>query len=82
MKIKVVNLDYHRNGVAGEPFHAVVFRDTGPDASVKLGVVFDRIGHVAVFDIAKLADCDVECVSNAWRGDYYEPALRRAVEKS
>jgi hypothetical protein len=80
MKLKVLNIDYHRNGICGAPFHAVVFRDTGPQESVKLGIVFDAPHHTAVLDIAKLADCDVEFGSNSWRGDEYEPGLRRIIQ--
>jgi hypothetical protein len=80
-KIRVLNIDYHRNGVGGAPFHAIVFRDFGEEASVKVGIVFDAPAHVAVLDIAKLVDCDVEFGSNSWRGDHYEAALRRAIKK-
>lgn len=41
MKLRILNIDYHRNGIAGAPFHAIVFRDAGPESSVKLAVVFD-----------------------------------------
>lgn len=81
MPISILNIDYHRNGIGGAPFHAVVFRDTGPEGSVKLGVVFDTLHHVAVLDLAKLADCDIEFGSNSWRGDVYELGLRRAIRK-
>ena len=81
MAIRILNIDYHRNGVCGEPFHAVVFRDTGPEGSIKLGIVFDSPHHCAVLDVAKLADCDVAFGSNSWRGDVFEPGLRRAINK-
>jgi len=80
-KITVLNIDHHRNGIAGAPFHAIVFRDTGPEANVKLGIVFDAPSHVAVLDIAKLSDCDVEFGSNSWRGDTYENQLREVVKE-
>jgi hypothetical protein len=79
MKLSILNIDHHRNGICGAPFHAVVFRDTGEEGSVKLGIVFDEPGHTAVLDIAKLADCDVEFGSNSWRGDNFEPYLRAAI---
>ena len=80
MKISVLNIDYHRNGIAGAPFHAIIFRDTGENSSVKIGIVFEQPWHTAVLDIAKLADCDVEFGSNSWRGDQYEPQLRKAIK--
>ncbi|RUL89446.1 hypothetical protein [Tautonia sociabilis] len=81
IKIRVLNIDYHRNGIGGAPFHAIVFRDSGELGSVKLAVVSDQAAHVAVLDIAKLVDCDVEFGSNSWRGDQYEPGLRRAIRR-
>lgn len=57
-KIRVLTIG-HRNGVGGVPFHAVLFRDSGDEAGVKLGVVFDAPAHVAVLDVARLAECDV-----------------------
>jgi len=81
IKIRILNIDYHRNGIGSAPFYAIVFRDSGEMASVKLAVVFDQAAHVAVLDIAKLADCDVEFGSNSWRGDRYEPGLRRAIKR-
>ena len=79
MKLNILNIDYHRNGICGAPFHAIVFRDKREKGSVKLGVVFDAPSHTALLDIGKLADCDIEFGSNSWRGDQYEPALRRAI---
>ncbi len=79
MKLSILNIASHRNGIEGAPFHAIVFRDQGPEGSVKLGIVFDSPQHTAVLDIAKLADCDVEFGSNSWRGDWYDPSLRIAI---
>src|SRR6185312_16897876 len=79
MKLRIFYIDSHRNGICGAPFHAVVFRDGGPEGSVKLGIVFDEPNHVAVLDIAKLAEFDIAFGSNSWRGDRLEPALRRAI---
>ena len=81
MKLTILNIDYHRNGICGAPFHAIIFRDSGPEGSVKLSIVFDTEFHCAVLDIAKLADCDIAFGSNSWRGDHYEPFLRRAINK-
>lgn len=81
MAISILNIDHHRNGISGAPFYAVVFRDTGSEGSIKVAVLFDSLHHVAVLDIAKLADCDIEFGSNSWRGDFFELALRRAIRK-
>ena len=79
MNITLLKIDRHRNGIGGAPFHAIVFADTGESASIKVGIVFDAPDHVAVLDINKLVECDVAFGSNSWRGDAYEPHLRKAI---
>lgn len=53
MNLRIETVQYHRNGIPGEPFHALVFRD--PDEGRMLGVVFAEPRHVAVFHLDKLA---------------------------
>jgi hypothetical protein len=82
MKLKrIIAIDYHRNGIDGAPFHAVLFDDSGDEGSRKLGIVFDEPFHVAVFDVAKLAAGNITFGENSWRGDRFEPALRQAISR-
>lgn len=80
MKITVTQVAYHRNGICGEGFHAVLFTDAehGP----MVGVVFDERGQCAVLQVPKLSDpaIGVRFGLNSWRGDNYEDALRKAIE--
>ena len=82
-RIHVVAIACHRNGICGAPFHAVLFDEDGAahpgERGRKVAVVFDAPSHVAVLDVAKLAGGDVAFGSNSWRGDRYEPLLRKAV---
>jgi hypothetical protein len=80
MKLDIIDIASHRNGICGAPFHAVIFHDSGPEGSRKLAIVFDESHHCAVLDVAKLHAGDIAFMSNSWRGDNYEPALRRAIE--
>ena len=75
--MKVQKIAHHRNGVSGESFYVVTFKDDG-DALV--GVVFEAARHVAVFDVALLAAGEIEFGVNSWRGDVYEKDLRAAIE--
>ena len=79
MKLKIINFATHRNGITGAPFHVLVFRD--PNEGRMLGIVFEQQYHVAVFNLDKLAQGDIAFGSNSWRGDQYEPYLRKAVAK-
>ena len=80
MKLTISAIAHHRNGISGAPFHVIVFTDTGPEASAKVGIVFDEPHCCAVLDIAKLHARDIAFGSNSWRGDNYEPFLRQAIE--
>jgi hypothetical protein len=84
-RIRVHAIDCHRNGICGAPFHVVIF-DEGKhpdpeDRGRKVGIVFEQPNHCVVLDIAMLAAGDIEFGSNSWRGDQYEPHLRKAVRK-
>ena len=77
MKIKVLSIAYHRNGVMGNQFYVVLFKH---DKTKKVAIVFDKPGSVAVLDIGLLAQDIIEFGMNSWRGDEFEPALRAAIE--
>jgi len=81
MKLKIIDIASHRNGICGAPFHVVLFDDQGTEGSRKVAVLFDEPYHCAVFDVAKLAAGDIAFGSNSFRGDNYEPHLRKVVEK-
>ena len=77
-KSKIINVAYHRNGVAGNGFHVVHFR-SGRDNMY--GVVFEEKGNVAVFNQKLLSEGVIEAGVNSYRGDDYEAFLRWAVQK-
>lgn len=78
-QIQIQQIEPHRNGVSGEPFYAVLFLDPSEPEARFVASVFPGEGTVAVLEIGRLAAGDIEFGSNSWRGDRYEPALRRAI---
>ncbi len=82
MKLKIINIAFHRNGICGAPFHVVLFHDSGPEGSRKVAIVFDEPHHCAVLDIAKLAAGTITFGNNSFRGDNYESSLREAIRIS
>jgi len=78
MKLKILATAHHRNGVAGAGFDVLfkVLRERG----AKVGIIFDDPGYCAVLDVTMLAAGDIAFGSNSWRGDDFEPELRRAIE--
>ena len=79
MKLKIIAIAHHRNGVAGAPFDVALFKERGREGSLKVGILFDEPAHCAILDIAKLAAGDIKFGSNSWRGDKYEAPLRQAI---
>lgn len=79
MKLTILDMAYHRNGIGGAPFDVVLLEDHGPEGSRKVAILFDEPSHCAVLDLAKLALGDIAFASNSWRGDNYEPSLRWAI---
>ena len=75
LNLEILDISFHRNGINGAPFHAVLFYDD----SMKLGVVFGAEGHCAVLDLYLLLAKDIAFGTNSSRGDQYEPSLRAAI---
>jgi len=76
--VRVTDHARHRNGICGAPFTVAIIDD---NESRKLAILFDAPDHCAVLDIAKLSGGDIAFGSNSYRGDCYEPDLRRALAK-
>ena len=57
MKLTFKQIKYHRNGVAGAPFHVALFRDESEGNM--LGIVFEEKHHVAVFNLDRLSLFDL-----------------------
>jgi len=66
-QIKDLTGRYHRNGVSGEGFWVLSFRHFGRRLQA---VVFEAKGHCAVTSGS---------ISECWRGDDFEPALRAKI---
>lgn len=80
MKLNIKDIQRHRNGICGSPFHVVTFQHD--EYGSMAAIVFDEAHHVAVLQVDKLANGDVAFGSNSWRGDHFEPALRRAIREA
>lgn len=79
MTLQIQSIARHRNGICGAPFHVILFTD---DNGPMLAIVFREPWHCAVLQRDQLAAGDVAFGSNSWRGDRYEPQLRKAIEAS
>jgi hypothetical protein len=79
MKLRIIGIAHHRNGVCGAPFDVALFEDQGRETGRKVAILFAEPHHCAVLDVPKLTAGDIAFGSNSWRGDQYEPTLRRLL---
>ena len=83
-EIKVTETAYHRNGVSGEGFYIITFKwkPEGEKPRNMVAVLFDEPGQCAVQDIDETAKGNITFgQGNSWRGDDFEPAMRKAIVK-
>ena len=80
-KIKVLDVDYHRNGICGNGFNVITFitRFSDEGEHKMVGVIFNDKGSCAVLDVDLLSQGDIKFGSNSWRGDHFEDILRKAI---
>jgi hypothetical protein len=84
--MKIREIAYHRNGVAGNGFHVVTFKGgrrisqgVNRNFPEMVAIVFEEPGNVAVFDRELLGEGIIAFAENSWRGDYYEKELRAVI---
>jgi hypothetical protein len=80
---EIIEVARHRNGVAGEPFWAVLFHWTAEDGSTDrmLGIVHEQLGFCSVIGLDRIASGGVKFGYNSWRGDHFETKLRQEIGK-
>ena len=89
MRIKNAEIAYHRNGVSGICFYAVLF-DSIEDKCRMIATLFpsangrhDTVnGLCSVYSVTELSKNNIAFAQgNSWRGDFYEPELRKAIKQ-
>lgn len=83
LKLTIVQADFHRNGVDGRGFYAIIFDDQ--DEGRMIASLFDEpgdFGYCAVYKVEELVKGNVLFgEGNSWRGDDYERALRPLLKE-
>jgi len=81
MKLKIKQASFHRNGVGGEGFTAIIFHDYDLKQDM-IASLFDESGYCAVYSIHELSQGNIEFANgNSWRGDQFEAELRPLLEE-
>ena len=80
MKLKILSIQHHRNGVHGNSFYAVTFTEgRGKSKGRKVGLVFRERGNCAILDIDLLNAGNITFGQNSWRYEDYADDLREAI---
>jgi len=77
--ITIKAASWHRNGISGQGFYAILFDDSehGP----MVASLFDDPTYCAVYSIAELNKGNVEFANgNSWRGDVYADAINEKLQ--
>lgn len=83
MRLEIIEASYHRNGVGGEGFTAILFKDHDDKKSgVFIASLFEESGYCAVYSVSELSKGNIAFArGNSWRGDRFEAQLRPALKK-
>jgi len=77
--INVKKVAHHRNGVGGQPFWVVLFKDGKRNM---MAVAFeDQPESIAVLDTDLLAQGNIKFGENSWRHETYAAAIQDAIAK-
>ena len=78
---KIIQASWHRNGVGGVGFYAILFDDKEGNGKM-IASLFDEGGYCAVYSVEELSKGNILFASgNSWRGDVYESELRPLLDK-
>jgi len=82
MNIKIKEYSYHRNGVSGNGFYAIIFlyAPDGGKEETFLATLFEETGSCAVVSLDRIETQGIAFGDNSWRGDYFEDELREIIE--
>jgi hypothetical protein len=81
MNLKIETVASHRNGISGELFYAITFRDESLSRNMVAVVFPNDEGYIrtAVLDRDMVGQGNVKFFENSWRGDYYHRDLCEAI---
>ena len=80
MNLKIVEASWHRNGIGGMGFYAILFDDR--ENGRMIASLFDEPGYCAVYGVDELVAGNIAMAGgNSWRGDVFEKALRPALQE-
>jgi hypothetical protein len=78
IKVKILDVSWHRNGVGGAGFYAVLFEEA--EQGLMVASLFDEPGYCAVYQLDLLTKKNIKFGYNSWRGDRFEEKLRPAIK--
>jgi hypothetical protein len=82
--VKILDASFHRNGIGGLGFCAVIFEyvEDGETRGPMIASLFDERGACAVYSIEELQKRNITfACGNSWHGDQFEEKLRPALDE-
>lgn len=82
--LKLIDMDYHRNGVSGVGFYVAIVKSEGEDMLVVRFPDCDKAaGGVvcAAFNIEKLAQRKIRFIENSYRGDCFHVFMDAKIKE-
>jgi hypothetical protein len=79
MELEIKSASWHRNGVGGVGFYAILFTDK--EQGNMVASLFDESGYCAIYNVDELVKGNISfACGNSWRGDRYESELRPLLQ--
>lgn len=81
MRLSNFIIAHHRNGITGDPFDVCTFTwMDGRRRREMVAVLFAEPGQCAILDMAETLNGNIGFAQgNSWRGDHFEPQLRKVI---
>ena len=80
MNHRIIDASFHRNGISGQGFYAVLFYDSSRNNEIMIATLFDEPGYCAIYQVDELSKLNIKFANgNSWRGDHYESDLRQLL---
>jgi len=81
-KLTIIKKAHHRNGVKGNGFAVVLFKDKDNPQYTFVATLFEEIGNCSILAIEELVALNIEFgCGNSWRSESFEKELREQLNE-
>ena len=82
--MKIKDIDFHRNGISGEPFYISIIEDTAEKRDMLAITFYGDESHcrTAVLDVDLLKDKEIRFGYNSWRPEKYHDLMIKTIKEN